>query len=79
MFSFTSDQLNALLGAYLWPFFRILALLGTAPVFGQPTVPLQVKLGLAGLLTIILIGLAVENGVFRLIEARTVQRWGMQT
>jgi NitT/TauT family transport system permease protein len=32
----------------------------------------------AGLLTIILIGLAVENGVFRLIEARTVQRWGMQ-
>src|SRR5271163_790189 len=33
----------------------------------------------AGLLTIILIGLAVENGVFRLIEARTVQRWGMQT
>ena len=31
----------------------------------------------AGLLTIILIGLAVENVVFRLIEARTVQRWGM--
>ena len=33
----------------------------------------------AGLLTIILIGLAVENGVFRLIEVRTVQRWGMQS
>jgi NitT/TauT family transport system permease protein len=33
----------------------------------------------AGLLTIILIGLAVENVVFRFIEARTVQRWGMQT
>src|ERR1700748_1676502 len=33
----------------------------------------------AGLLTIILIGLAVENVVFRVIEARTVQRWGMQT
>ena len=33
----------------------------------------------AGLLTIILIGLAVENVIFRFIETRTVQRWGMQT
>jgi NitT/TauT family transport system permease protein len=33
----------------------------------------------AGLLTIILIGLAVENVVFRFIEKRTVQRWGMQS
>jgi NitT/TauT family transport system permease protein len=32
----------------------------------------------AGLLTIILIGLAVENVIFRFIETRTVQRWGMQ-
>jgi NitT/TauT family transport system permease protein len=33
----------------------------------------------AGLLTIIMIGLAVENVVFRVIEKRTVQRWGMQS
>jgi len=33
----------------------------------------------AGLLTIILIGLFVENVIFRLIEALTVQRWGMQS
>jgi sulfonate transport system permease protein len=32
----------------------------------------------AGLLTVILIGLVVENLVFRVIETRTVQRWGMQ-
>lgn len=32
----------------------------------------------AGLLSVILIGLAVENLVFRGIEARTVRRWGMQ-
>jgi NitT/TauT family transport system permease protein len=32
----------------------------------------------AGLLTIIMIGLLVENGVFRTIESRTVRRWGMQ-
>ena len=32
----------------------------------------------AGLLTIILIGLAVENVIFRVIETVTVRRWGMQ-
>jgi len=31
-----------------------------------------------GLLTVILLGLAVENLVFRTIETRTVRRWGMQ-
>jgi NitT/TauT family transport system permease protein len=32
----------------------------------------------AGLLSIILIGLFIENVVFRLIEAKTIGRWGMQ-
>ena len=32
----------------------------------------------AGLLTVIIIGLVVENVVFKFIERRTVQRWGMQ-
>jgi NitT/TauT family transport system permease protein len=32
----------------------------------------------AGLLTVILIGLIVENLVFRTIEAHTVRKWGMQ-
>ena len=32
----------------------------------------------AGLFTVILIGLAVENLIFRIVEARTVRRWGMQ-
>ena len=32
----------------------------------------------AGLLTVILIGLFVENVIFRQIEARTVRKWGMQ-
>jgi len=32
----------------------------------------------AGLFTVILIGLFVENLIFRTIEARTVKRWGMQ-
>lgn len=32
----------------------------------------------AGLLAVILIGLFVEVGVFRVVENRTVRRWGMQ-
>ena len=32
----------------------------------------------AGLLTVILVGLLVENLVFRTIEIRTVRKWGMQ-
>ncbi len=33
----------------------------------------------AGLFSVILIGLAVENLIFRNIEARTIRRWGMQS
>jgi NitT/TauT family transport system permease protein len=33
----------------------------------------------AGLLTVIIIGLLVENFVFKFIEKRTVRRWGMQS
>ncbi len=39
---------------------------------------LEIPAVFAGLLSVILIGLAVENLVFRWIEARTVRRWGMQ-
>jgi len=31
------------------------------------------------LLTVIVIGLVVENVVFRLVESRTVRKWGMQS
>ncbi len=40
---------------------------------------LEIPAVFAGLFTVILIGLAVENVVFRSIEARTVRRWGMQS
>lgn len=33
----------------------------------------------AGLLSVIIIGLLVENLIFRIIEKRTVRRWGMQS
>ena len=40
---------------------------------------LEVPSVFAGLFSVILIGLLVENLVFRTIEARTVRRWGMQS
>jgi NitT/TauT family transport system permease protein len=40
---------------------------------------LEIPMVFAGLFTVILIGLAVENVVFRAIESRTVRRWGMQS
>jgi len=40
---------------------------------------LEIPAVFAGLFTVILIGLLVENVVFRTVELRTVRRWGMQT
>jgi NitT/TauT family transport system permease protein len=40
---------------------------------------LEIPAVFSGLFTVIIIGLAVENLIFRRIEARTIRRWGMQT
>ena len=39
---------------------------------------LEIPSVFAGLFTVIMIGLLVENIIFRTIEARTVRKWGMQ-
>jgi NitT/TauT family transport system permease protein len=39
---------------------------------------LEIAAVFAGLVTVILIGLFMENVIFRNIELRTVRRWGMQ-
>jgi NitT/TauT family transport system permease protein len=39
---------------------------------------LEIPSVFAGLFSVILIGLFVENVIFRNIELRTVRRWGMQ-
>src|SRR3972149_1277058 len=53
MISITTAELNALLAAFLWPLTRVLALVASAPVLGNPSVPLRVRLGLAVLITLI--------------------------
>jgi NitT/TauT family transport system permease protein len=39
---------------------------------------LEIPYVFAGLFSVILIGLFVENFIFRIIEQRTVRKWGMQ-
>lgn len=51
MISITTAEFSALLAAFLWPLTRILALIASAPILGNPSVPLRVKIGLACMVT----------------------------
>lgn len=52
MISVDIDQLYTWINAFLWPFFRILALLLTAPLLSESAIPSQVKIGFAAIVTI---------------------------
>lgn len=52
MISITSAQLNLWIAAFFWPFFRILALVTSSPLFGARGIPASVKIGLSLALTI---------------------------
>ncbi|MBI5429612.1 MAG: flagellar biosynthetic protein FliR [Nitrosomonadales bacterium] len=54
MISITSAQLDAWLAVLIYPLARILAMLASAPVFGNKQVPARVKIGLSVLLAIII-------------------------
>lgn len=53
MVQLTSDQLYALIAAFLWPLARILALLSVAPVLGNQGLPVRVRVGLGVALTFV--------------------------
>ena len=46
MLQVTSDQWLYWLNLYFWPLLRVLALISTAPILSERTVPKRVKLGL---------------------------------
>jgi len=52
MVSFTAEQLYGWLNAFFWPFVRMLALVGSAPLFGESSIPKRAKVGLAALLAV---------------------------
>ncbi|MDT8363994.1 MAG: flagellar biosynthetic protein FliR [Nitrosomonas sp.] len=54
MLSITTAELNGWMAGLLWPLTRILALIASAPLLGSSSIPVQVKLGLAIFLVILI-------------------------
>lgn len=54
MLTITSEQLAAWLAGFLWPLFRIGALIASAPIIGNPSFPQRAKIGLAVAITLVL-------------------------
>ncbi len=54
MISVELDQLYGWINTFMWPFLRILALCGTAPLLSESSVPVRVKVGLSALTAIAL-------------------------
>lgn len=54
VFSVTSAEMTVWLTTFFYPFVRMLALMSTAPVFSEKSVPRQVKVGIAAILAVVL-------------------------
>ncbi len=54
MLTFDSAQLTVWLSHYFWPLLRILALISTAPIFSEKQISKKVKIGLGGLIVILI-------------------------
>jgi flagellar biosynthetic protein FliR len=54
MITLASSEIMSWVGAFMWPLFRIAALVGAAPVFGARTIPVTVKMVIAIVLTMII-------------------------
>jgi len=51
MIDFTLDELHHWIGTVIWPFFRVAAFVGTAPILGESAVPPYIKVALSAVLT----------------------------
>jgi len=51
----TAEQINSWVGLVLWPMFRIAGLLSILPAFGGGEVPVRVRVGLAVLITVLIV------------------------
>lgn len=51
----TGAEVTALVGSYLWPLFRIGGLVMSAPLFGSKPVPARIRLGMALVLTLVVV------------------------
>ena len=66
MLELDTSQLAGWLSQFFWPLVRILALIATAPLFGEKSIPVQIKLGLGLMITLLLAPLLppVDTPVF---------------
>lgn len=55
MMTLASSEIMSWVGTFMWPLFRVAALVGAAPVFGARTVPVSVKLVFSVVLTLIIV------------------------
>lgn len=54
MITLDPDLLHGWINAFIWPFVRILALIGVAPIFGESSVPIRLKVAYATLITLVI-------------------------
>lgn len=53
MINLASSEIMAWIGTFLWPLFRVAALVTAAPIFGARTVPMRIKLVFSLMLTLL--------------------------
>ncbi|HLU15367.1 MAG TPA: flagellar biosynthetic protein FliR [Burkholderiaceae bacterium] len=53
MITISLDLLYSWINAFMWPFVRILAMIGAAPVLGESSIPARVKVALAALISVV--------------------------
>lgn len=53
MISVDIDQLYQWMNSFLWPFFRIAGLVSIAPILGESSIPIRMKVGVAALCTLV--------------------------
>lgn len=64
MLHFSSDQWVQWLGVYFWPMLRIMALISTAPILSEKSIPKRVKVGL-GIIISIIVAPSLPPWIFR--------------
>lgn len=67
--NFTSAEITAWIGAFLWPFFRIAAMFTSAAVFGMRALPMRLRLMLALAVALVLAPLAGPMPAVELMSA----------
>ena len=76
--NFTSAEITAWIGAFLWPFFRIAAMLMSAAVFGVRALPMRLRLMLALAIALVLAPLAGPMPAVDLMSAEGIAITGQQ-